>query len=143
MCSEIRGTKGKRPPLEKLYLAMNFVDCSRKEKLKKIEEVLLKVNLLSLKNETANTLSGGEQQRVALARTLVKPGDLVLADEPTGALDHVAADNSFELLKELSKKYNKTVLMVTHSNTMAERADRVIDMSALKKQIEKIARSNQ
>jgi putative ABC transport system ATP-binding protein len=117
---------------QNLYLAMNFVDCSRKDKLKKIEEILQKVDLLPLKDERVNTLSGGEQQRVALARTLVKPGGLVLADEPTGALDQVAAAKSFDLLKDLSRKYNKTVIMVTHSNEMAKRADRIIDMSILK-----------
>ncbi len=111
---------------------MNFVDCSRKDKLKKIEEILQKLDLLPLKDERVNTLSGGEQQRVALARTLVKPGGLVLADEPTGALDQAAAAKSFDLLKELSGKYNKTVIMVTHSNEMAKRADRIIDMSILK-----------
>ena len=117
---------------QNLYLAMNFVDCSRREKLGQIEEVLQKVNLLPLKDAKVNTLSGGEQQRVALARTLVKPGDLVLADEPTGALDSVSADNSFELLRNLSGKYNKTVIMVTHSTIMAERAERIIDMEELK-----------
>ena len=117
---------------QNLYLAMNFVDCSRREKLGQIEEVLQKVNLLPLKDAKVNTLSGGEQQRVALARTLVKPGDLVLADEPTGSLDSVSADNSFELLRNLSGKYNKTVIMVTHSTIMAERAERIIDMEELK-----------
>ncbi|MGN0307012.1 MAG: ABC transporter ATP-binding protein [Lachnospiraceae bacterium] len=117
---------------QNLYLAMNFVDCSRREKLGQIEEVLQKVNLLPLKDAKVNTLSGGEQQRVALARTLVKPGDLVLADEPTGALDSVSADISFELLRNLSGKYNKTVIMVTHSTIMAERAERIIDMEELK-----------
>lgn len=117
---------------QNLYLAMNFVDCSRREKLGQIEEVLQKVNLLPLKDAKVNTLSGGEQQRVALARTLVKPGDLVLADEPTGALDSVSADNSFGLLRNLSGKYNKTVIMVTHSTIMAERAERIIDMEELK-----------
>lgn len=114
---------------QNLYLAMNFVDCSQKDKLKKIEEILQKVDLLPLKDERVNTLSGGEQQRVALARTLVKPGGVVLADEPTGALDQVAADKSFHLLKDLSGKYNKTVIMVTHNNEMAKQADRIIDMS--------------
>lgn len=117
---------------QNLYLAMHFVNCPRREKLKKIEEMLSKVGLLPLKDEKVNTLSGGEQQRAALARTLVKPGDLVLADEPTGALDHVSADISFGLLKDLSKKYNKTVIMVTHSVDMAERTDRIIDMAQLK-----------
>lgn len=118
---------------QNLYLAMNFIPKSSREKEKEIENTLRMVNLLELKEERVNTLSGGEQQRVALARTLLKPGDLVLADEPTGALDDEAAKNSFCLLKELCKKYNKTVIMVTHNNEMAKQTDRVINMELLTK----------
>ncbi len=118
---------------QNLYLAMNFIQKSSREKEKEIENTLRMVNLLELKEERVNTLSGGEQQRVALARTLLKPGDLVLADEPTGALDDEAAKNSFCLLKELCKKYNKTVIMVTHNNEMAKQTDRVINMELLTK----------
>lgn len=79
-----------------------------------------------------NTLSGGEQQRVALARTILKPGKLILADEPTGALDAKAAELSFSLIKDLCRKYHKTVIMVTHSLDLAQRADRVIDLANYK-----------
>lgn len=111
---------------QNLFLAMNFVDLPKKEKWRKIEEVLQKVDLAGLLNEKVNTLSGGEQQRTALARTLLKPGELILADEPTGALDQASAKQAFSLLKDLSRTYHKTVIMVTHNQKMAERADRRI-----------------
>ena len=76
-----------------------------------------------------NTLSGGEQQRVALARTILKHGNLILADEPTGALDAKAAELSFSLIKGLCQEYHKTVIMVTHSLDLAQCADRVIDLA--------------
>lgn len=113
---------------QNLFLAMNFLDISKKRKIEKINEVLTKIGILSLKNEMVNTLSGGEQQRVALARTILKPGELVLADEPTGSLDAVSAENVFGLIQNLCKQYKKTVIMVTHSRELAERTDRIIDL---------------
>ena len=84
-----------------------------------------------MKDEKVNTLSGGEQQRVALARTILKPGDIILADEPTGSLDSISAEVVFNLIKDLSKQYNKTVIMVTHSRDLANRADRIINILEL------------
>jgi putative ABC transport system ATP-binding protein len=114
---------------QNLLLAMRFLGNSPKENLPKIDTVLSEVGLLPLKDARVNTLSGGEQQRAALARTMLKPGNLVLADEPTGSLDAVAAENSFSLIQSLCKRYQKTVIMVTHSLELAQRADRVIDLT--------------
>ena len=114
--------------LQNLFVAMNFMDISEKDKLKRAEKVLKQVGLIQLKEEKINTLSGGEQQRVAIARTILKPGDIVLADEPTGALDQKTAECVFTLIMDLSKKYGKTVIMVTHSRELAYQADRVIDL---------------
>lgn len=114
---------------QNLFLAMNFASISNKEKDKRINEILKKLNLLDLKDEKVNTLSGGEQQRVALARTILKPGDIILADEPTGSLDSIAAEIAFNLIKDLSKQYKKTVIMVTHSENLANQADRIINIS--------------
>jgi putative ABC transport system ATP-binding protein len=113
---------------QNLFLAMNFSNISNKEKDKIIEEILKKVHLEDFKDEKVNTLSGGEQQRVALARTILKPGDIILADEPTGSLDSAAAEIAFNLIKDLSKQYKKTVMMVTHSNHLANQADRIINI---------------
>jgi putative ABC transport system ATP-binding protein len=114
---------------QNLFLAMNFSNITTKEKDKRIEEILEKVHLEKFKDEKVNTLSGGEQQRVALARTILKPGDIILADEPTGSLDSAAAEIAFNLIKDLSKQYRKTVIMVTHSENLANQADRIINIS--------------
>jgi len=112
-----------------LFLAMNFSNITTKEKDTRIDEILKKVHLEEFKDEKVNTLSGGEQQRVALARTILKPGDIILADEPTGSLDSAAAEIAFNLIKDLSKQYRKTVMMVTHSKNLANQADRIINIS--------------
>lgn len=114
---------------QNLFLAMNFSNMTTKEKDTRIEEILKKVHLEEFKDEKVNTLSGGEQQRVALARTILKPGDIILADEPTGSLDSAAAEIAFNLIKDLSKQYRKTVMMVTHSKRLANEADRIINIS--------------
>jgi putative ABC transport system ATP-binding protein len=122
---------------QNLLLSMHFVDISQKSKIKKIDDILDAVNLLPLKNAMINTLSGGEQQRTALARTILKPGKLILADEPTGSLDANAADISFSLIQSLSKQYHKTVIMVTHSPELAQRASRIIDLNTLSETVKK------
>ena len=114
---------------QNLLLSMRLLNIKEKEKKARIHSVLKLVGLSHLESSMVNTLSGGEQQRVALARTILKPGKLILADEPTGALDVKAAELSFSLIKSLCKKYHKTVIMVTHSLDLAQRADRVIDLA--------------
>lgn len=113
---------------QNLFLAMNFLNITTKEKNTRIEEISKKVHLEEFKDEKINTLSGGEQQRVALARTILKPSDIILADEPTGSLDSTAAEIAFNLIKDLSKQYRKTVMMVTHSKNLANQADRIINI---------------
>ena len=114
---------------DNLLLAMHFVRIPKREKEKRIGRILEAVGLGRMKYAVVNTLSGGEQQRVALARTLLKPGRLILADEPTGALDEDAAKQAFSLLKELCGKCKKTVVMVTHSRELASEADRVVELT--------------
>ena len=115
---------------QNLLLSIHFLNLSQKEKENRIHQILKSVGLSHLENAVVNTLSGGEQQRVALARTILKPGKLILADEPTGALDTKAAELSFALIRNLCQKYHKTVIMVTHSIDLAQRADRVIDLAS-------------
>lgn len=116
--------------LHNLLMAMQFLNISNHEKITRIDKILEAVNLLPLKNALVNTLSGGEQQRVALARTMLKPGNLILADEPTGALDAHAAEVSFSLLHNLCRQHKKTVIMVTHNLELAQRTDRIIDLAS-------------
>ena len=113
---------------QNLMLAMHFVRISQKEKEIRINRMLHEVGLPKMKSAVVNTLSGGEQQRVALARTLLKPGKLILADEPTGALDEKSAERVFLLLRALYVQYKKTVIMVTHNMELARKADRVVNL---------------
>ena len=114
---------------QNLLLSMRFLNIKEKEKEARIHSVLKLVSLSHLESSMVNTLSGGEQQRVALARTILKPGKLILADEPTGALDVKAVEISSSLINRICKKSPKTVIMVTHSLDLAQRADRVIDLA--------------
>lgn len=117
---------------QNLFLSMRFLNIRQKEKEARIHRILQTVGLSRLENTMVNTLSGGEQQRVALARTILKPGRLILADELTGALDAKATELSFSLIKGLCRKCHKTVIMVTHSLDLAQRTDRVIDLANYK-----------
>ena len=96
-----------------------------KDKKTKIAEALKAVGLEGYENKKVYKCSGGEQQRISIARLLIKPCDLVLADEPTGSLDHENKMQIFYLLKELQNK-GKTLIVVTHDRELVEIADRVI-----------------
>lgn len=94
----------------------------------KINEILSSVDLLNYAHRKPNELSGGQKQRVAIARALVKEPQIIMADEPTGALDSNTGKQIFDALKELSK--TKLVLIVSHDRDFAERyADRIIEMA--------------
>ena len=93
------------------------------------KEMLLKVGLTEDQfRRMPNMLSGGEQQRVAIARTLVSGNEIVLADEPTGNLDSENSKNIVEILKQLAHEENRCVIIVTHDPAVAEEADTVIRM---------------
>lgn len=116
---------------ENLLLAMKFKSVKKPDE--EINEALASLDISNLKNERVNTLSGGEQQRVALARTILKPGEIVLADEPTGALDPIRAQRAFEQIAKLRSDYGKTIIMVTHNMSEAEKTDRIIDLAKYNK----------
>ncbi|MDX9916795.1 MAG: ABC transporter ATP-binding protein [Gudongella sp.] len=93
-----------------------------------IDEVMDTVDLGDRKHHFPSQLSGGEQQRVAIARAVAKNADLLLCDEPTGALDFETGIKILKLLKEINVKYGKTVVIITHNMPIGEMADRVIRM---------------
>lgn len=93
-----------------------------------IEEVLEAVGLGSRKDNFPSQMSGGEQQRVAIARAVAKNPQILLCDEPTGALDFETGISILRVLKEMNEKYNKTVVVITHNASIAQMADKVIKM---------------
>ena len=102
------------------------------------KEVLKAVGLADRMMQFPSTLSGGEQQRVAIARAIVKRPSLLLCDEPTGALDSKTGVDILKLLKKISREDNKTVIVVTHNQTIAEIADHLIVMKDGKIILDKI-----
>ncbi len=90
------------------------------------KEVMEKVGLSHRMNNFPSNLSGGEQQRVSIARALVKKPKLLLCDEPTGALDSKTGSQIIELLCDMARKEGKTVIVVTHNQALAEVCDRLI-----------------
>lgn len=112
---------------ENVEIALQLSGVKRKERKKLVYESLKKVNINQLSNKKVKLLSGGEQQRVAIARAIVNNPKIILADEPTGALDSENAKSVMEVLKELSKDY--LVVMVTHNRELAEKySTRIIEM---------------
>ena len=91
-----------------------------------IQEILALLGLEKKLYNMPNTLSGGQQQRVAIARALAGKPAIILADEPTGNLDSKTSEEVIELLKVTSKKYNQTIVMITHNNEIAQLADRIV-----------------
>ena len=105
----------------------------REEKIqlsqKKAEKILADFNLKSRKNHYPDELSGGEQQRVAIARVLISETDLILADEPTGNLDYKTSQEIFSYFLKL-KKLNKTIIFATHNRDLANKADYKLSISS-------------
>lgn len=94
-----------------------------------LEELLTVLNLKERRNHLPNQLSGDQQQRVAVGRALITRPSLILADEPTGNLDTQNSSEVIALLKEASKKYEQTIIMITHNRSIAQAADRVLQVS--------------
>lgn len=113
--------------LENVEMGMTLSGVSLKKRRKKALEVLKKVGLEEHSHKKPNQLSGGQMQRVAIARALANNPDIILADEPTGALDSKTSIQIMELIKEIAK--NKLVIMVTHNSNLAnEYSSRIIEL---------------
>ena len=91
-----------------------------------VNDILDTLGLKEKKHNMPNTLSGGQQQRVAIARALASKPSIILADEPTGNLDSKTEEEVLTLLKLTAKKYNQTIVMITHDEGIAQMADRII-----------------
>ena len=113
--------------LENVEMGMTLSGVKTKERRKRAKQALEKVGLKDHMNKRPNQLSGGQMQRVAIARALVNNPDIIMADEPTGALDSVTSIQIMDLLKEISK--DKLVIMVTHNPELAQKySTRIIEL---------------
>jgi putative ABC transport system ATP-binding protein len=113
--------------LANVMLPMIYADVSRSQRIKQATEALAQVGLSDRLQNRPNQLSGGQQQRVAIARALVNNPALVLADEPTGALDSTTSQEIMELLTELNQQ-GTTIALVTHDANVAAKTKRTIQM---------------
>ena len=111
-----------------LFLALENEKINKSSKIDRITKALEKVELQGYNNKKIYTLSGGEQQRVALARIILKKGNIVLADEPTGNLDAYNSAKVMHILKDLQKE-NKTIIIVTHNSEIANECDEILNLS--------------
>ena len=110
---------------ENVMIMLDMTNVKQIKKIKMVESALEKVGLIEYKNKKVTELSGGQKQRVALARAIINEPDIILADEPTGALDSKNADKVLKILKQISND-GKLVIVVTHSNKVKKYSSRVI-----------------
>lgn len=101
----------------------------RREHKPRIREIAQKLDISDKLNRKAGKLSGGERQRVAIARAIVCDQPIILADEPTGSLDSANKSNVMDILMRLCKESGKTLIIVTHDPSIAERCDRIVQMT--------------
>ncbi|MEG2453610.1 MAG: ABC transporter ATP-binding protein [Clostridia bacterium] len=110
---------------ENILLALTFSELKKNEKKEKINTILSKLDILSLKSKKISKLSGGEKQRVAIARAMINDPNIILADEPTGSLDSENAAKIINILKQINNS-GKTVIIVTHDMDIAAECNRLI-----------------
>jgi len=93
-----------------------------------IDELLHTLGLYEHRHKLPNQLSGGQQQRTAIGRAIVKNPDILLCDEPTGALDYNTSKEILRLIEQVNQKYGNTIIMVTHNDAIKNMADRVVKL---------------
>lgn len=116
--------------LENIMLPQLIIGKSRNEAKNESQKILAKFNLEDKANNMISEISGGERQRIAIARSIVNSPTLILADEPTGNLDPLNALNVFLLLHSYVKENNCSMLIVTHNHYLAEKADCVLELKS-------------
>ncbi len=116
----------KTDALKNVELPMLYAGVSRKERTQRALELLELVDMGDRTKHLPEELSGGQKQRVAIARAMANDPAIILADEPTGALDSKTGRAVMDLFHKLNKEQGKTILLITHSNELAEETDRII-----------------
>lgn len=127
---------------ENVVMAMSFSNLSAKEKEKRAQELLDMAGILHKKDAYPKQMSGGEQQRVAIAVALANYPDILLADEPTGAVDSKTADAILKLFRNVNQRLGITIIIVTHDPKIADSTDRVLKISDGKISMEKVMKES-
>lgn len=115
--------------LKNVELPMTYAGVSKKERTERAEKLLEIVEMKDRMNHLPNELSGGQKQRVAIARAMANNPDIILADEPTGALDSQTGRNVMDLFHKLNKIEKRTIIIITHNMELAEEAGRIYKMT--------------
>lgn len=114
--------------LDNVALPLLYQNITRKQRRRKAMNMLERMGLKEWAYHLPSELSGGQKQRVAIARALITDPKIILADEPTGALDSTTTKEVMELLVSINKKEHKTMLIVTHEESVARMCDRIVKM---------------
>lgn len=117
---------GRTSALKNVELPMLYAGVPAEQRTKRAKELLSKVGMESRMNHMPNELSGGQKQRVAIARSLVNNPSIILADEPTGALDSETSAMVMDIFNDLNKNQGKTIILITHSKEIAEQCPRIV-----------------
>ena len=113
---------------ENIELPMKEAKLRRNERQNRVDDLLSAVGLIDCKRHRPHQLSGGEQQRVAIAHALANDPLVILADEPTGELDTRTGSGIVDLLVDINQEYNKTIVVVSHDQEIAHKAERIIEL---------------
>ena len=115
--------------LKNVELPMMYKGIPQKERTQKAKKLLETVGMSDRMNHQPNQLSGGQKQRVSMARAMANDPAIILADEPTGALDTVTGHMIMDIFHKLNKENGKTIVLITHSKELAQETDRIITIS--------------
>ena len=121
-------TRYRRKHLGYVFQMYNLIPNLNVKENIEVNELLNTLGLYEHRHKLPNQLSGGQQQRTAIGRAIVKNPDILLCDEPTGALDYHTSKEILKLIEDVNKKYGNTVIMVTHNDAIQNMADRVIKL---------------
>lgn len=119
---------GRQSALKNVELPMLYAKIPACQRNKRAKELLAMVNMAERSNHQPNELSGGQKQRVAIARAMANDPAIILADEPTGALDSATSRTVMDIFHDLHKNQGKTIVLITHSPTLAQECERVLTL---------------
>ncbi len=119
---------GRMNAFKNVELPLIYAGKDKEERTRRVDELMEKVEMTDRKNHQPNELSGGQKQRIAIARALANHPSIILADEPTGALDSKTSRTVMDIFHKLHKEENNTIILITHNQKLANECDRVITL---------------